>query len=454
MAQTLVSKKPESLWVNRNYLLLWSGQSLSLLGDWFFAATITLWIIDRLARGQSWLPLALAGVGLAVALPALLLAPFTGVFVDRWDRRMTMFWTDVLRMILVALFLLLTLVVQTPSILLGSSLVTLLLCSCGTQFFLPARVVAVNDFVAPEQHPMAFGSLQQASYFAQILGPSVAAPLYLTFGPAWAIALNAASFLISSLLILALRIPAKEEKGTREKRSFWQEMREGLRFFLGNRVLVTLLISGMIFMFGGQAYNGFQYLYGQENLGIPVALLGLYVASYSVGIVIGIPLAANLAKRWSQVEILWCCLVLNGLLIILLSRLTTMIPGVICVFFMGITNSSILVTVRPLTVRVTPRDLVGRVMAFELPMINLAALVGGALAGVLASTALQNFHASFGGMRFGPLDTIFLAVGLLTIGSGIYARLMLYPAVKRLDAAEALAQKTSGAANNLIEKQE
>ncbi|HLZ60967.1 MAG TPA: hypothetical protein VKR06_28795 [Ktedonosporobacter sp.] len=52
------------------------------------------------------------------------------------------------------------------------------------------------------------------------------------------------------------------------------------------------------------------------------------------------------------------------------------------------------------------------------------------------------------------MDTIFLAVGLLTIGSGIYARLMLYPAVKRLDAAEALAQKTSGAANNLIEKQE
>jgi hypothetical protein len=50
-----------------------------------------------------------------------------------------------------------------------------------------------------------------------------------------------------------------------------------------------------------------------------------------------------------------------------------------------------------------------------------------------ASTALNHFHARWAGMSFGRLDTIFIAVGLLTIASGIFARLTLYREVKKLD---------------------
>lgn len=69
-------------------------------------------------------------------------------------------------------------------------------------------------------------------------------------------------------------------------------------------------------------------------------------------------------------------------------------------------------------------------------MITVASLVGGALAGILASTALANFHVRLAGMTFGPLDTLLAAAGLLIAGGGVYARLTLYRAVKQLRATQ------------------
>jgi MFS family permease len=435
MTSTTFGAKKASCFKNPQYLLLWAGQSISLIGDYFFSATIMLWIIDRLARGETWLPLATGGVAMAATLPALLLAPFAGVFVDRWERRWTMIWTDALRLLLVNLFVLMTLLVVERALLLVSALVMLVLVACGEQFFVPARVAVVADLVSAEQRPQAYGSLQQARYFAQILGPSLAAPLYSALGPTWAFVLNACSFLLSCLFTFLLRLPQEEKRAVSQQRmGFWQELSQGLHFFVGNRVLVTMLVSGMLFMCGGMAYNSFEYLYGVENLHIPGALLGVYVACYGVGVVVGLPAAAALAKRSSEVDVLWLFLVSFGVVMLLLSRVSTMGPGMICSVLLGIFSSSIFATVRPLTVLVTPRELIGRVMAFEVPLITVASLLGGLLASLLASTVLAGFHAQVAGMIFGRLDTIFVGVGLLTISAGLFARLTLYRAVKALRA--------------------
>ena len=112
--------KKAPLLANRNFVLLLIGQSFSLVGDWFFSATLTIWIIATLAHGQIWLPMAVGSVPLIVVFPTLLLGPFAGVFVDRWNRRTTMLKTDVLRMGFVTLFLLLTLLISNTTWLLVS----------------------------------------------------------------------------------------------------------------------------------------------------------------------------------------------------------------------------------------------------------------------------------------------------------------------------------------------
>ncbi|QBD76413.1 MFS transporter [Ktedonosporobacter rubrisoli] len=176
MPSAISSQERASLLANRNFVLLLLGQSCSLIGDWFFVATITIWIIETLARGQVWLPMAVGSVPLIVAIPTLLLGPFAGVFVDRWDRRVTMLWTDLMRMAGVTIFLLLTLLTTNTVWLLVSCYGILLFCACGSQFFEPAKTAILADIATPEQRPQAFGMLQQASYLAQIIGPSVSAP--------------------------------------------------------------------------------------------------------------------------------------------------------------------------------------------------------------------------------------------------------------------------------------
>lgn len=429
----LSSPKKASLLANRNFVLLLIGQSFSLIGDWFFSATLTIWIIATLAHGQTWLPMAVGSVPLIVALPTLLLGPFAGVFVDRWNRRTTMLKTDALRMGFVTLFLLLTLLISNTTWLLVSCYGILLACACGSQFFDPARIAVVADIATPEQRPQAFGMLQQANNLAQIVGPSLAVPLYLALGPFWAIAFNAFSFLLSFLVLLALRVPAYTHKGRGQNtQPYWHDFKEGLRFFVGSRVLIVLLVTGMIFMFAGMTYNSFAYLFGVENLHVPESLLGVYVACLGLGVVAGMPLTAFLAKRFGEARILWVFLICHGITSVILSRMTSMAPGMICVLLRGFFSTSIFVTVRPLTLRVTPRDLIGRVMAFEQPLITTASLLGGTLAGILTSTTLAHLHVTLAGIAFGPLDTVFFAIGVLVIGAGLYAMFFLQKALDRL----------------------
>ena len=81
MSTNIVSTPKESWFINRNFVLLWIGQSISSIGDFFFSTTLTLWVATQLAKGQSWTPLAVSGVAMANVVPLLLVGPIAGVFV-------------------------------------------------------------------------------------------------------------------------------------------------------------------------------------------------------------------------------------------------------------------------------------------------------------------------------------------------------------------------------------
>src|SRR6476469_1853225 len=66
---------------HRNYRLFFAGQSLSLVGTWI-TRVATSWLVYRLTGSE----LLLGVVGFCGQVPTLLLAPFAGVLVDRWDR--------------------------------------------------------------------------------------------------------------------------------------------------------------------------------------------------------------------------------------------------------------------------------------------------------------------------------------------------------------------------------
>lgn len=183
---SLPVRKP-SLLINRNFALLWSGQTVSVIGDLLFDTTLILWIASQIALHQSWAPLAVSGVLVAVSVPTLLVPPIAGVLVDRWDKRRTMIRMDAIRGALILSLLLITGIIPLPFELsttrqLGAIYTIVFLASCCAQFFSPSLTALIGDLVEEPLRPRASGLSQVTSSFAVIIGPPLATLLFLQSG--------------------------------------------------------------------------------------------------------------------------------------------------------------------------------------------------------------------------------------------------------------------------------
>jgi len=79
---------------HRNYRLFFGGQSLSLIGTWL-TRVATSWLVYRITGST----IALGIVGFAGQIPTFVVAPFAGVWVDRWNRHRVLVVTQVLAML-------------------------------------------------------------------------------------------------------------------------------------------------------------------------------------------------------------------------------------------------------------------------------------------------------------------------------------------------------------------
>src|ERR1044072_3074664 len=81
---------------NRNFRNLWIGQVVSQMGDYFAFLAIMV-VVGTFSQDVSETTRQVAGVMIAPTLPRLLFGVLAGVFVDRWDRRLTMLASDLIR---------------------------------------------------------------------------------------------------------------------------------------------------------------------------------------------------------------------------------------------------------------------------------------------------------------------------------------------------------------------
>jgi MFS family permease len=396
------SQKPGIL-INRNFALLWGGQIVSAFGDYFFDTTLTLWIVTQLAYRQSWAPLAVGGVLLAASFPVFLIGPIAGVFVDRWDKRQTMLRMDVLRALLIAL--LIPLAFHLPFLNdfpviteLGVIYVIVFLGSTCAQFFNPSVLALTGDIVEEPYRARATGFTQMMFSLAMITGPPLATILFFTAGLQMAILFNALSFLISFLSVLLIQAPpAARSMQEGQVSSFWREFAEGLHFFVGNRVLITILIAGFLVVLFEGSLNTLGIFFLQQNLHTSLSLYGFLATAMGAGLTLGAFLAGIFAQRLGVTRVLSLGLTLSGVLSIVYARLTNFIPALIITFMIGFLAGSVNVAVGPILFHTTPRELIGRVAAVVTPALALSSLISIAIVSYLDSTLLHNFSARIPG---------------------------------------------------------
>ncbi|GCE24203.1 MFS transporter [Dictyobacter kobayashii] len=437
-AKTSTRRSLSTLLINRNYAFLWSGQAISSLGDSIYDLTLIVWIaaaIARQANGQpaAWAPTAVSGVLIAVALPSLFFGPLAGVFVDRWNKRQTMLWMDLLRMLLIVVLILVSGTSWLPwrppmAVQLGAIYVTVFLSSICSQFFTPARAALIGDIVEKQQLGRASGLAQVSQSIAMIMGPPLAAPVLFGFGVQWALLFNALTFLLSFLCVLRVQAPpAASSSGSGKAPNFRREFIEGISYAFGNRVLQVLFVTIIVASLGTGAVNALMVFFVAQNLHISLPYVGLLDGFFGGGVIFGALLISFLSSKFKITRIFTSAILGFGVLFFLLARTTNLWIALVIMLCLGVAQAAVNVTFVPLALGAVPRELVGRVLGTLNPVGTLASLVSVSLSGYLASNLFKGIHGTFLGFIIGPIDTIFTLAALLIFVSGCYALFRLSP---------------------------
>ena len=414
--------------VNRNFAKLWYGQAVSAVGDTVFGTTLVLWVSQVLVRGSAWAPAAVSGILVAAGAAVGLVGPVAGVFVDRWNRKLTMMRTEAIRAAMVTGLTGLSFVpVRDLPIglwLVVVYLVVFVLNGVG-QFFNPARFATTGDVVHGEQDRIRAAGLAEATVSAAgIVGPPIAALLLFTVGFQWALAVNAASYVVSYLAIRLLRLtpgprsPVLAEAGST---GLYAEFSAGLRLFARNRFLVTLLTVTMICQCGTGAISALNVFFVTRDLHASSGLFGIAETAMGIGFIIG-ALAAGRMVRWIGARALtWLGLLATGVLAAGYALQRSFPAGLVLLVIYAIPIAMLNTAVAPLLLDAAPREYMGRVMAVFMPVNQLASMVSVVISGWLTSTVLRSFRASFGGITLNSVSLIFVVAGGLIFASGVRA---------------------------------
>jgi MFS family permease len=238
---------------NRNFRNLLAGQVISELGNWFnFIAGLGL---VRLVSEAS--PVA-AGIFFVCRLvPFSIVSPIAGTFVDRFSRRQVMIITDLARVAVAMMFLL----VSSRDDLWIAYVATILLSSFGA-FFDGAKNAATPNLTGKEGLLAGTALMFSSRFLLMAIGSALGGWAAAIFGYKVAFLINAASFLVSAFTVWLIPEEATRDaetgdrmSGKTEKPSFGTELKEGFKYTVVNHFALTILIMNVIWATGGGAIN-------------------------------------------------------------------------------------------------------------------------------------------------------------------------------------------------------
>jgi len=225
-------------------------------------------------------------------VPFSVLMPFAGTLADRISRRALMIWTDVAR----AAFALVFLLVSKPEDL-WIAYVGSILVSTASAFFEGAKNAATPNITGRDGLLSGMALMFSTRFLLMAIGAALGGVASVYFGYKVAFIINSISFLVSAFSIWLIPEDAMREKefATREKASFFQELKEGLHYTITNPFALTILIMNIIWATGGGATNMVF-----EGLGVkvfstagmnPDYIYSAFLTANGIGLAIGMLLA-------------------------------------------------------------------------------------------------------------------------------------------------------------------
>jgi len=326
-------------------------------------------------------PLLIAGVVVAGRLPALLCSVPIGALADRVNRRGMVVVVNLVRIVALAAF---SAAVLDGHNSLPAIYATVFVLGTGDMAFNLASQACLPAMVDAADLPRANGYLATAEVSGeQFVGPAVGG-LAFAAAPALPFIGDAVSFAASTLLV---RTALPDTPPRRDGASFAADVREGLRWFAGHRLLRLLALVVASLAFCQAMVFAELVLYGTHNLHLGRVGYGLFFAGASAGNVLGSLGAGRIHARFGPVRCLVGAAIVAGGAYLALSVTSSVVLAASVLFLEAVGVAVGNVTTLSLRQRVIPAELLGRVgSAFRMLMYGLIPV--GALAGGLVSTEI------------------------------------------------------------------
>lgn len=263
---------------SRNYQLFFAGQGISLIGTWM-TQLATIWLVYNLTNS----PFMLGLVGFTSQIPSFFLAPFGGVFVDRFSTYRTLIGTQILAMIqsLVLAVLALTGVIEIWHIIALS-----LFQGFINAVDMPARQALVPELVERREdlaNAIAINSTMVNG--ARLIGPALGGLLIAGIGVAYCFLLDGLSYIAVIAALLAMKVQQRQVPVS--SGNLWQKVKEGFVYSFSSPPIRAILLLSALVSFMGMQYMIFIPIFTVKILNSGPEAQGYLMAASGVGALSG-----------------------------------------------------------------------------------------------------------------------------------------------------------------------
>lgn len=360
----------------RDFARLWSGQAISNAGDWVNYVALTALVYDL--TGSAWM---VAVLRACHAVPLLIVGPFAGVLVDRWNRKVTLVIVDVIRAGLVLLFPLVHDV--------GSIFLITIAFNVVSTLFAPAKNALIPAIVSRERLLTANSLSSTTQNMAMVIGPALGGLILAGSGTATAFYVDSASFVVSAVAIASMVVagrPPSQQPGE-QRTSPWQEMATGLRFTWSKLDVRNVLLLEVGLTLGWGCINVLAVVIASALPGGGPTEYGLLLASIGAGSLLAALLIGAFGTAWPMGRLFPLGFLLISVGVATLAESRLLLAACLGYFLAGSGRVAIEVSATTIYQNSVPDGLRGRVFALRYTVTHMSILAANQAAGLITDAA-------------------------------------------------------------------
>lgn len=314
---------------NKNVLILWISRALSRFGDAFESLALMYLVYDLTGSA-----LAMGTIMIFSMVPNLVVSPLAGVIVDRYNKKVVMFFSELVRTILI---------LAIPVLMYFKVIEFWHICaiavgvSIAESFYEPCSGVVFKLIVSDDQLPLLNSLSTTTNSIMRMIGYSLSTTAMVFLGKEIIFIIDSATFLISAIAALLMTIPVLKVDKLDSYKQVFTDFKEGLDYVKAKKFILVILAAYFIIDGVGTPVTEFMPILTGEMLKINAAWAGYLLTITSVGTIVGSILYPILVKFKLTLEsIFFMGFVLLGAVMLVPCFLPHYITAIVLFFIFGV----------------------------------------------------------------------------------------------------------------------